>query len=134
MTEGEKKIKLPNNNYEADYMEESDFSPAVAGGSILSYKKRKLSKYKGGMVSELSPAPVSGFAGCANWVAGGGKKRKSSRRLRRKSYKGGKDGSKVQGHVSYTNNLGENEEGYFGGGRRRRRRTMKRKNKKSRRH
>jgi hypothetical protein len=133
MTEGEKKIKLHNNNYEADYIEESDFSPAVAGGSILSYKKRKLSKYKGGMVSELSPAPVKGFAGCANWVSSGGKKRKS-RKLRRKSYKGGKDGSKFQGHVSYTNNLGEDEEGYFSGGRRRRRKTMKRKSRKSRRH
>lgn len=72
-----------NNDYESLFLQASDYT-AVGGR-----KKNKTSrKYKGGMVSELSPAEFKGFAGCANWARGGSKTRKS-RKLRKMSKRGG---------------------------------------------
>jgi hypothetical protein len=107
--------KGENNSYAADYIRSGDYTAAVGGG-----KKNIKRRYKGGM-----PASFRGFAGCANW-AGGALKRKS-RRLRRKSMKGGiqrSSSSLVHPDISvgYTRHLA--------GGKRRR----TRKNKKSRRH
>ena len=72
--------KVVNNNYEASYMQESSYT-ALGGG------KKSSRKYKGGMLSGLSPADFKGYAGCANWARGGGKRK--SRKLRRKLKRGG---------------------------------------------
>jgi hypothetical protein len=100
------KYKLQNNEYAADYIQTPNFSAAVGGRKIK--KNKKTRKYKGGMNSNpLSPASFKGFSGCANWA--GGKRRRTSKKLRRKSMKGGIQrkslSTLVHGGISYEDNL-----------------------------
>ena len=112
-------IPKVNNAYQASLMEASDYS-AVGGKKIKSSRK-----YKGGMLSELSPADFKGYAGCANWARGGSKR---SRKLRRKLKKGGT--TRKTHETILTRSAVKYDEPLYGG----RKRRGSRKNKKSRRH
>jgi hypothetical protein len=114
-------IKKVNNEYQASLMESSDYS--AVGGRI---KKNKTSiKYKGGMLSELSPAEFRGYAGCANWARGGARK---SRKLRRMLKKGGT--TRKTHETILTRSAVKYDEPLYGG----RKRRNSRKNRKSRRY